>query len=242
MELSIDHQGSLPLHAQVERLLRELIEKEEYQMGKTLPGEIELSKKLAISRSTVRQAIKKLESEGLLIRKRKAGTKVAPKPVSSKSNNWLSFSQEMKVRGIEIKNFELHISWVEADIKLSNYFDIQVGRKILKMEKVRGTLDEPFVYFVSYFHPRIGMTGEENFKQPLYEMLEQEHSVIATLSKEEISATTADSFISKKLGIKKADAVLFRRRFVYDQGKRLFEFNLGYYKANTFTYTVESFR
>ena len=136
MKFNIDHKSPVPLHAQVEQLLRELIEEEEYQNGKTLPSEVEISKRLAISRSTVRQAIKKLVFEGLLIRKKKAGTKVAPKPVSSRSNNWLSFSQEMKLRGIPIKNFELHLSWVTPLEDVADFFDIPQDKKILKMERV----------------------------------------------------------------------------------------------------------
>lgn len=242
MKFSIDHKSPIPLHAQVEKLIRELIEEEEYQQGKILPSEVELSKKLAISRSTVRQAIKKLVFEGLLVRKKRAGTKVAPRPVSSKSNNWLSFSQEMRLRGIPIKNFEFQLNWVGADKDLANFFEIQPGREVLKMERLRGKPDEPFVHFISFFHPRIGLTGEEDFTRPLYEMLEQEHSVIATISKEEISATAATQFIADKLEIKEDAPVLFRKRFVYDQGDRPIEYNLGYYKADSFVFTVESTR
>ena len=242
MKFAIDHKSPVPLHAQVEQLLRELIEEEDYQKGKSLPSEIEISKRLAISRSTVRQAIKKLVFEGLLVRKKKAGTKVAPKPVSSRSNNWLSFSQEMKLRGIPIKNFELNLSWVEPKEEIRNFFEISKDKKVLKMERVRGKPNEPFVYFISYFHPRIGLSGEEDFRMPLYEMLEQEHSIIASLSKEEISATSADEHISKKINIKMGTPVLFRKRFVYDQGERPIEYNLGYYKSDSFIYSVESSR
>lgn len=242
MKFSIDHKAPIPLHAQVEALLRELIKEEEYQNGKILPSEVEISKQLAISRSTVRQAIKKLVFEGLLVRKKRAGTKVAPIAVSSKSNNWLSFSQEMKVRGIPIKNFELHITWVTPPENVANFFEINKDRQVLKMERVRGRPEERFVYFASYFHPRIGLTGEEDFKKPLYEMLENEHSVIATLSKEEISAKLADSFMAEKLEVEVGDPVLFRKRYVFDQGERPIEYNIGYYKADSFIYTVESTR
>lgn len=242
MKFSIDHKAPIPLHAQVEALLRELIKEEEYQNGKILPSEVEISKQLAISRSTVRQAIKKLVFEGLLVRKKRAGTKVAPIAVSSKSNNWLSFSQEMKVRGIPIKNFELHITWVNPPEPVANFFEINKDRQVLKMERVRGRPEERFVYFASYFHPRIGLTGEEDFKRPLYEMLENEHSVIATLSKEEITAKLADSFMAEKLGVEVGDPILFRKRFVFDQGERPIEYNIGYYKADSFIYTVESTR
>lgn len=219
-----------------------MILEEEYQNGKALPNEIEMAKKLAISRTTLRQAINTLVSEGLLIRKKRVGTKVAPAPVSSRSNNWLSFSQEMKIRGIPIKNFELHITWVFPDETLANFFEIKTDRKILKMERVRGKTNEPFVYFASYFHPRIGLTGNEDFKRPLYEILETDYSVIATLSKEEISAKAADNMIAEKLGIPAGSPILFRKRFVFDQGERPIEYNLGYYKADSFVYTVESTR
>lgn len=242
MQFKIDHKSPVPLHAQVEELLRDIIKDEVYQKGEILPSEIEIAKKLAVSRSTVRQAIKKLVFEGLLIRKKRIGTRVAPVPVSSKSNNWLSFSQEMKVRGIPIKNFELHLSWVNADDDLARFFEIQRGKPVLKMERLRGKPDEPFVYFISYFHPRIGLDGEEDFNVPLYEMLEKNYSVVATLSKEQISATEADSFVSGKLRIKEKSPVLFRKRYVFDQGERPFEYNLGYYKGDSFFYTIESTR
>jgi GntR family transcriptional regulator len=242
MKYSIDHKSPIPLHAQAETLLRKLIAEEDYQNGKLLPNEVELAKILAISRTTLRQAINKLVFEGLLVRKKRTGTKVAQAAVSSKSNNWLSFSQEMKLRGIPIKNFELHVTWVYPDEGLANFFEIKTDRKILKMERVRGKPEEPFVYFASYFHPRVGLTGEEDFKTPLYEMLENEHSIVATLSKEEISAKAADAFIASKLKIVTGSPVLFRKRFVFDQGERPIEYNLGYYKADSFVYTVESSR
>ncbi|MDP9076162.1 MAG: GntR family transcriptional regulator [Bacteroidota bacterium] len=242
MKLSIDHKSPIPLHAQAENLLRELIKDPAYQAGKILPNEVELAKKLAISRTTLRQAINKLVFEELLVRKKKLGTKVAHIKMSSKSMNWLSFSQEMEARGIAIKNYELHISWVFPDEFIANFFDIKTDKKIMKLERVRGNTKEAFVYFVSYFHPRIGLTGEEDFKKPLYEMLENEHAIVANLSKEEISARTADKAIAAKLEIDPGSAVLFRKRFVFDQGDRAMEYNLGYYKADSFVYTVEARR
>ena len=110
------------------------------------------------------------------------------------------------------------------------------------MERVRGTSDAPFVYFISYFHPRIGLTGDEDFKRPLYELLELEYSTVASLSKEEIRAHAADDFIAAKLRLSNDSPVLFRKRFVFDQGERPIEYNLGYYKADSFVYTVESRR
>lgn len=242
MNLAIDHQSGTPLHIQVENLLRELIKQPEYQAGKLLPNEMELARKLAISRPTLRQAINKLVYEELLVRKKRVGTKVAHQKMSSKSMNWMSFTQEMQARGVTIKNYELHISWVYPDEQVANFFDIKTDKKVMKLERLRGNSQEPFVYFVSYFHPRIGLTGDEDFKQPLYEMLQHDHYVVATLSKEEISSRTADKFIAAKLEINVDSPILFRKRYVFDQAERSIEYNLGYYKAESFVYTVESRR
>ena len=66
--------------------------------------------------------------------------------------------------------------------------------------------------------------------------------MIANLSKEEITAIAADKFIAAKLAIKVGTPILFRKRYVYDQGERPMEYNLGYYRADSFVYTVESRR
>ncbi|HEY0177322.1 MAG TPA: GntR family transcriptional regulator, partial [Pedobacter sp.] len=242
MKLKIDHKSPVALHIQAEELLRKLIEDPQYDQGVLLPNEVDLAKQLAISRTTLRQAISKLVFEGLLIRKKGVGTRKARKSVSSKSNNWLSFTQEMEARGIPIKNFELHLSWVFPEEHIAEFFGITTDLKILKMIRLRGRAEGPFVYFISYFHPGIGLTGDEDFKRPLYEILESDYGVRAELSKEEISARAADKIIAEKLEVEQGSPVFFRKRFVYDQEDRPIEYNLGYYRADSFTYTLESRR
>jgi GntR family transcriptional regulator len=242
MIFSIDHKSPVPLHAQVEILLRELISAEEYKSGKFLPNEVNLAKQLGISRNTVRQATNKLVYEGLLVRKKGVGTRAADQSVDTRINNWLSFTQEMASKGIQIKNYEIQTEWVDADEEIANFFRIPQGKKVLKMMRLRGRVEYPFVYFISYFHPMVGLTGNEDFSRPLYEILEKDYSVVAKLSKEEISARAADKMLAQKLNINTGDAILKRRRFVYDPGGRPIEYNLGYYRADSFVYTIESER
>lgn len=242
MNFSIDHKNNVPLHIQTEELLRKIIKSPQYAKGKLLPNEVELAKHLAISRTTLRLAVNKLVYEGLLVRKKGVGTRVSNSMVSSKSVNWMSFSQEMEARKIPIKNFELNTLWTKADEVVANFFEIRTNKKVLKMERLRGRPEGPFVYFVSYFHPRIGLSGKEDFKRPLYEILEKDYTVVASLSKEEISARAADKFLADKLEVEVGDPILCRKRYVYDQGERPIEYNVGYYKADSFVYTIESRR
>ncbi|MCG8308891.1 MAG: GntR family transcriptional regulator [Cytophagales bacterium] len=241
MDFRIDHNSPIPLHVQVEELLRKLIVLPEYQNGKLLPNEAGMARELGISRNTLRQATNKLVYEGLLFRKKGFGTKVI-KTVDSKAQNWLSFSQEMKAKGIEVVNYELELSFVKPTEKVATFFSIHEDVKVLKMARLRGDSGRPFVYFISYFHPRIGLTGKEDFTRPLYEIMQQDYSVVAQLSKEEISARAADTTLANKLNVTIGDPILKRKRFVYDPGNRPIEYNLGYYRADSIVYSVESER
>ena len=242
MRISLDHHSSVPLYVQIEEQLKEMIKLPEYKKGKKLPNEIDLARQIGVSRCTMRQAINKMVFEGLLIRKKGIGTVVADTAFTSKARNWLSFSQEMKAMGIEVKNFELFIGWVKPTEELCLFFNVSEDTKVLKLERLRGSLDGPFVYFISYFNPRIGMTGNEDFSRPLYDILEKDYNTIAKLSKEEISAKAADKFLAEKLEVKTGFPILKRKRFVYGPGERPVEWNVGYYRADSFVYTIESER
>ncbi|TJZ51745.1 GntR family transcriptional regulator [Sphingobacterium olei] len=242
MELQIDHKSSIPFHKQAEELIRRLIDEPEYRDGQYLPKEVDLSEQLKISRNTLRQAINTLVTEGLLVRKKGVGTRVQKKKIFSGVSNWLSFSEEMRILGIEIYNFELQIFRHEVSAEVAAFFNIEVSTKVMRLERLRGKKNAPFVYFISEFNPKIPISASENFNRPLYEILETDYGVIALTSKEEISAAAADAFIASKLEIKQGEPILIRKRYVYDINNNPIEYNVGCYRADSFTYTIESKR
>jgi len=240
MVKAIDHKSALPLHIQVEKMLREMMNLPEYSKGKMLPNEVEIAKRLGISRNTVRHATNRLAYEGLLIRKKGVGTKVSSEQnVMTRLDSWHSFTQEMNEKGIAFKTYEIDVAWVKPDESVMKFFSIPINREVLSMERLRGLDEGPIVYFISYFHPRVGLTGKEDFSKPLYKMLEEEYATVVSTSREEISAKLADKNIAKKLKIKIGSPVLKRKRFVLDPGGRPVEYNIGYYNAEHFTYSIE---
>ncbi len=239
MNLQINHSSSVPLHAQVEELLRKLIEQPKYQKGEFLPGEIDLAKQLGISRNTLRQATNKLEYEGLLVRKKGLGTKVTAQTVTTQLASWHSFTQEMNKKGIAFKNFLINAELVQCSEKVALFFNLPQKTEVVKLTRLRGDENRPFVYFESYFHPRIGITADEDFSRPLYELLEVKYKTPVALSREKIKARLATEITAKRLKIKKGDPVLIRERFVSDPGNRPVEYNIGFYIAEKFTYSIE---
>lgn len=242
MKIKIDHNSQIPLHKQAESLLRELINNENYQKGEFLPNEVDLSEQLKISRNTLRQAISKLVYEGLLIRKKGVGTRVAEKKVFSEANNWLSFSQEMKILNIKIHNFELFVGKVTATEDARRFFNVEPNAKLFRLERLRGRENFPFVYFHSEFSSEVPFDGSENFNDPLYNILENNFGIVVKTSKEEIMSAAANSFIAGKLEINTGDPILIRKRYVYDVNNIPIEYNIGWYRADSFTYKIECVR
>ena len=239
MILKINHSSKIPLHVQVEELLRRLVADPEFQNGAFLPKEVELANRLGVSRNTIRQATNKLENEGLLIRKKGVGTKAAKKrALVTGLNHWYSFTHEMQERGILVINLMQKVEWVTVDKKLADFFNIEVNAKVLKLSKLKGTEGEPIVFFESYFNPRIGISEKDEFDIPLYPMLESKYGIIVERSSENISARLAGK-LAKILKTEETSPILFRERFVFDVGDRAIEYNLGYYRSDKFTYSID---
>ncbi len=239
MNFVINHSSPIPLHFQVEELLRKLIELPKYKAGEFLPVEVDLAKKLGVSRNTIRQATNKLEYEGLIVRKKGYGTKVAEKTVTTQLDNWHSFTQEMNEKGVAFSNLLIKAEWIDCNKKTALFFNIPVKTKVIKLSRLRGDENGPFVFFESYFHPRIGITPDEDFHQPLYKLLEDKYKTQVNVSREKIQARLASKITSKRLKIKPGEPVLIRERFVSGQGGKPVEYNVGYYIAEKFTYSIE---
>uniref|UniRef100_UPI003216EF2A GntR family transcriptional regulator n=1 Tax=uncultured Draconibacterium sp. TaxID=1573823 RepID=UPI003216EF2A len=239
MNFEIDHSSKLPLHYQVEELLRKMIELPQYQKGEFLPPEVEMANKLGVSRNTIRQATNKLEYEGLIVRKKGYGTKVAEQTLTTQLNSWHSFTQEMNEKGILFKNFLIKSEFVEVKEKIAGFLNIPVNTKVLRITRLRGDDTGPFVYFESYLHPRMGVLEDEDFSQPLYELLETKYKTPVSVSHEKIKARIASKITADRLRIRQGEPVLIRERFVSDPGNRPVEYNIGFYIAEKFTYSIE---
>lgn len=63
--MTIDHEAKTPVYHQLAAILRDGIERGQYQAGRKLPSETTLEQEYGLSRNTIRKAMRILADEGL---------------------------------------------------------------------------------------------------------------------------------------------------------------------------------
>ncbi len=236
--LRLDHRSSLPLHAQAEQVLRDLIQRPPYRAGGLLPDEVSLSRLLGISRNTLRAAVARLVAEGRLSRKAGIGTRVVEPRVTSGVGAWHSFTREMAAQGVTVETFSLKVTQRPAGAEPARRLQLPAETAVLCVDRVRGWDGQPEVHFQSFLHPRLGLTAKSDFHQPLYELIRRQCRIVAEQSLEEFTAVAAGKRLARLLKVPVGAPLLRRERTVLDTGRRPVEFAVVHYRCDRFRLTL----
>jgi len=232
LPLRIDRRNGLALHAQIDTLLRDLIQHPKYMGGALLPDEVGLARQLGVSRSTLRAGMQKLIYEGLVERRQGHGTRVAKPPLQSGVAEWHSLTGEMRSHGIEVHNYALSVSLVNPSEEVSNALQLKNDRPVWELRRLRGWSGERVVLTHAWMHPRLGIKGTEDFTQPLYEVITQVSGIVAVRSIEDITACLADEELSEALNVAQGSALLLRKRTTLDANDGPIEVNVNWYRSD----------
>ena len=246
MRKEVDKSSDEKLYKQVENILLELINEEPYNKGFYLPNELELMKRLNVSRHTVRKAMDSLVLRGLIIREKGRGTKVNldRKKVKTTLNSWHSFTDEMFSQGSELKHINKKIVMEDFPDEIKDVFGMDRSREyrgpVLYRES--GVNDSIDIYFQSYFNPGINLDKDDDFINgnftKLYDYLEKNYGIFTVVSDEEVTAMMPTEELKVILDINDKIPVLCRKRLVYDKFGQKIEYNIGYYRADRFVYNI----
>jgi GntR family transcriptional regulator len=232
----LDTASSQPLYLQLQRALREAIEKRVLGPEDALPSERQLAAQLGVSRITVRKAIDGLTAEGLLVSRQGSGNFVSTR-IDKNFAKLTSFSEDMRARGLVpssewLKRSEGTVTPEEA-MKLA----LSPGTLVYRFDRLRYANDAPmaleYCTIVASCLPSI-----DAVEHSLYEALDAAgHRPVRALQR--LRALLLDDEQARLLQAEAGDAGLLVERLGYLRDGRAIELSRSYYRGDTYDFVAE---
>ena len=146
-----------PLAVQVAERIRDLIADQAFRPGQRLPTEQSFSARFGVGRTTVREAMKLLENDGLIRVKRGLGRFVSAAPALRRPLTRLEGVTEMMTSaGYEVTNRVISVTVGPPDDDERAALQLPEDAQVIRLERLRLHAEEAYIYSVdvlpqSYF-------------------------------------------------------------------------------------------
>src|SRR5437773_2032188 len=180
----------MPFYRQIQHLIRHRIASGEYQPGTQIPSENELCRLLNVSRITLREALRELVGEGLLVKIQGKGTFVALKPPKRLTPvKYTGFLEEIeeRVRRMTVTDVEIARIPVTADLRAT--LDLGPGEtEIILIKRLRQIDGEPFSFTLNYLPMHIGsrIRSKDLYALPLLRILQEDLKIPIVRARETV--------------------------------------------------------
>lgn len=235
--------GKTPRYMQVAGELREAILAGKYADGKQFPTETALCQQYDVSRFTVREALKRLQAEGLIARKRGSGTTVQPaaarggalhQPLSN-VGELLQYARDSQVEYAERDQGNLPEALAE-----------QIGEDTMgSWRRFRGVRrhspeTQPIAVTDAYFHEKLGDAVDklDLGAGTLFSQIERIAGVTIGRVTQDIQAITADARVAGFLEIDEGDPVLRIVRCYLNPKGHVYEISVSHHPGDRFAYAM----
>lgn len=236
--MHVNRRADVPIFKQIAGQLREQIENGDLHLGDVIPGERELADSLDVSRMTLRAAIDELVNEGLLVRQRGRGTVVSQVRINKQAQvvGFMSFSEEMRARGLEPSSRILAFKSEIADAAVAAQLDLPLGAQVILLKRVRLANLEPMALERCYVpYERFSRLLKFDLAvRSLYDILEQEFDTRPTMCQETVEAIALDAPEARALNVKRGTPALLVTRVTRDARGLLIEAEQTLYRADRY--------
>lgn len=235
--------GKIPRYLQLAGELRESILSGKFANGVQFPTETQLCREFDVSRYTVREALRRLENEGLIQRKRGSGTTVQPaaarggalhQPLSN-VGELLQYARGSKVTYEPLGTCALPASVAEQIAGPTHgIWSCYQGVRSHDGDAL------PIAATHAYFHERLGdaLKALDLAKGTLFSQIEQLAGVQIGTITQDIQAIPASAATAKALEIEQGAPVLRILRCYYDPAGQIFEISVSHHPGDRFAYAM----
>ena len=229
-------------YIRVQKDLRKSIVKGEYIIGDLLPSENKLSQQYGLSRMTIRNALKNLETEGLIYRHQGKGSIVEYKQKSIELLSIKGFTEVMKGKEVDISTVFIQ----KPEIKKWNknfYWDL--GESELKTGSIHFSrirvMQEKSIMFEDTYLTNISLQkfcSTPFVNNSLFDTLLVNHDIEIIDVTQKFRAISASKELAKRLDLKEGAPVLEIIRKLSTSKSGLYIYSFAY--CNTDDFTIET--
>ncbi|TXC91898.1 GntR family transcriptional regulator [Metabacillus litoralis] len=227
------------LYLQVIDKIKEDIENGTYKEKEKLPSEFELSKSLGVSRATLREALRTLEEENVIIRRHGVGTFVNAKPRFTSGIEQLNsvtgmIEQANSIPGTVFLSSSI-IGATDDDVKR---FKCKKEEDIFLLERVRTANAEPVVYCLDKIPTDLLPDTFEHEQESLLKVLEEKAGIYISYAVTHIEPIGYHDKISPILECDPETSLLLLKQMHFDDEDRPILYSLNYFRADNFSFHV----
>jgi GntR family transcriptional regulator len=204
--------------------------------GDRLPSEAELCKKFAVSRMTARQAVQILAADGLIVRRRGAGTFVRSRPVPRDLGSPLSFSENMRARGMMPSSETLR--WGRDEPSPDEREALGIGRdgSVYALERLRRADGTPMAIERAVIPEALATEIEEQVDSESLHDIFRSIGRVPTTAHADVTARRATKRQRDLLHLASTGIVIVERRTIFDQGDAPLERTVTWYAAERYSF------
>jgi GntR family transcriptional regulator len=233
---TLDPEDNLPLYQQLQRGIREAIEKRILGPDDALPSERQLAEDLGISRITVRKAIDGLAAEGLLVSRQGSGNFVCTR-IDKNFAKLTSFSEDMRARGRHPRSVWLKRSEGTVTPEESLKLALSPGTLVYRFHRLRFADDEPMAIEFATIDATT-LPSLEAVDASLYDALEAAgNRPVRALQR--LRALILDTEQAELLKASPGDAGLLVERIGFLRDGTAVEFSQSIYRGDTYDFVAE---
>lgn len=211
--------------------IRKKIKNQEYTFGQKLPYEYVLCMSYHCNKETMKKALDILVKEGLIIRRRGAGTFVKDFDPSMENETVNRFARGLsaKYEGIkEVTSEILEFEVIPADEFLSKKLQIESGDFVYHIIRLRFLDKKPHLIDISYMP--IGVVPNlklEHLKGSVYDYIENVLKLRIQSCHLTINAALSTSLEQQYLGLKETEPYIQEEQISYLSNGAIFEYTLA---------------
>ncbi len=245
MNEKINFESHIPYYLQLMDILREKVQTGAWSPGDQIPGEQDLCELYGISRTVVRQALRELEIEGVISRRKGKGTFISPPKISEGLVQKLTgFYQDMVERGLRPTTKVLHQNSSPANEKVARFLNIKSGENVIDILRLRFINDEPIQLVTTYIPFALcpALASVDLTNRSLYEYLEKEAGIFIAKGRRYIEAVLANDTEAALLGIEPKSPLLMLDSISFSETGQPIEYYHALHRGDRSRFEVELLR